>query len=140
MAGFPTLLKVILSFCEFMDDDDSYFYQHHTEETCALVLSQKREWTPKVSNYMETVFHEVSKPENIDNFRVHYRILFEILLQEMYFESILLRGTGPQETTQPHKQLQVTLWYLSNMASTREVGHLQSTLLYFCCCSSFFHF
>nr|XP_022311849.1 protein ANTAGONIST OF LIKE HETEROCHROMATIN PROTEIN 1-like [Crassostrea virginica] len=126
MAGFPTLLKVILPFCEFMDDDDSYFYQHHTEETCALVLSQKREWTPKVSNYMETVFHEFSIPENIDDFRVHYRVsrhLFEILLQEIY-ESILLRGTGPQETTQPHKQLLVTLWYLSNMASMREVGHI----------------
>ena len=81
MAGFPTLLKVILPFCEFMDADELFLSTSYRKKMCASVLSQKREWTPKVFNYMETVFHDFSIPENIDDFRVRYRVsrhLFEI--------------------------------------------------------------
>ena len=90
------------------------------------VHSQKRKWTPKVVNEMETVCNEFSIPQNRDDFRVHHRVsrhLFEMLLQEIYDTFFY----EEQVREKPHihtNNNRYTLWYLSNIASMPEVKHI----------------
>ncbi|XP_033730191.1 protein ALP1-like [Pecten maximus] len=65
-------------------------------------------------------------PQNVDDFRSHFRIsrnTFDIILQDIY-HSLLLKGKGQHDTVSPDKQLAVCLWYLANQESMREVAHL----------------
>ena len=72
------------------------------------------------------MLNEFGLPQHIDDFRVYYRVsrnLFEIILQDI-FANLLLLGTGPYDAIEPTKQLLVCLWYLANMSSMRQVGHI----------------
>lgn len=87
MAEISSILKVKIPLLEFLQEEDDYFYffaRHQADRYWSL---RKREWTPKITSYMETVFTEFGLPQNIDDFRVHYRVsrnLFEIILREIY--------------------------------------------------------
>lgn len=113
MAEISSILKVKIPLLEFLQEEDDYFYffaRHQADRYWSL---RKREWTPKITSYMETVFTEFGLPQNIDDFRVHYRVsrnLFEIILREIY-GSLLLNGYGPYNAIEPPKQLLVCLWY-----------------------------
>lgn len=126
MAEISSILKVKIPLLEFLQEEDDYFYffaRHQADRYWSL---RKREWTPKITSYMETVFTEFGLPQNIDDFRVHYRVsrnLFEIILREIY-GSLLLNGYGPYNAIEPPQQLLVCLWYLSNMSSMRELAHI----------------
>ena len=64
------------------------------------------------------------------DFRVHYRVsrnLFLIILQDI-FANLLSVGTGPYDAIEPPKQRLVCLWYLANMSSMRQVGHIFNPL------------
>ena len=127
MAAISTTFKVGTCFQEFLleEEDDLLFFAYCQTNLCSFLLA-KRDWTPKVTNYMETVFNEFGLPQHIDDFRVHYRVsrnLFEIILQDI-FANLLLVGTGPYDAIEPPKQLLVSLWYLANMSSMRQVGHI----------------
>ena len=90
-----------------------------------FILIGKERLDPIVTNYMETVFNEFGLPQHID-FRVHYRVsrnLFVIILQDIF-----ANGTGPYDAIEPPKQRLVCLWYLANMSSMRQVGHIFNPL------------
>ena len=77
-------------------------------------------WLGGKPDYMG-VIREMDLPDNIDDFRVHYRVsrhLFDILLQ-MTYESLVSIGTGPHENIPPEKKLLVCLCYLANNQSGR---------------------
>ncbi|XP_062582430.1 uncharacterized protein LOC134244176 [Saccostrea cucullata] len=95
-------------------------------KTVSLALIQSRDSVPKITSYMQDVYPNFEIPENIDDFSAHFRIsrnLFEIVLQEVY-QTLKLGGTGRYEAITPDRQLLLTLWYLANLSSMREVAHI----------------
>jgi predicted DNA-binding protein YlxM (UPF0122 family) len=114
---------------EFMDDEDDNEMLQQAQSLrknigCIYALL-RRDYVPKVPNYIGCVIREMGIPENIDDFRVHYRVsrhLFDILL-EMTYQSLLVTGSGPHENVSPEKKLLVGLCYLANTQSMREVAH-----------------
>jgi hypothetical protein len=114
---------------EFMDDEyETEILQQAKRlkrNICCSYASMRRDYVPKVPNYMGSVIQEMGMPENIDDFQVHYRVtrhLFDILL-EMTFQNLLATGSGPHENVTPEKKLLVGLSYLANTQSMREVAH-----------------
>lgn len=127
MAAIMTTFKVGNCFEDLLleEEVDLLFFAYCQTNLCSFILA-KRDLTPKVRNYMETVFNEFCLPQHIDDSRVHYRTsrnLFEIILQYI-FATLLLIGTGPYDAIEPSKQLLVCLWYLANISSLRQVGHI----------------
>ncbi|KAH3694962.1 hypothetical protein DPMN_082409 [Dreissena polymorpha] len=121
------LLNFIIN--EFTDDEyDNELYNRAeslNRNTCCMFTSLRRDYVPKEPNYMGSVIREIRIPENIDDFRVDYRVtrhLFDILL-EMTYNNLLVTGSGPDENVSPEKKLLVTLCYLANTQSMREVAH-----------------
>ena len=107
----------------FMESDTDDFMWLYANEECAnetLAICEKRESVPNVINYME-VINNMQIPENVDDFRYHYRVsryFFDVILGEL-FENLLRKGHGQHETVTPEKQLLVGLCYMANMQSMR---------------------
>ena len=114
----------------FMESDTDDFMWLYANEECAnetLAICEKRESVPNVMNYME-VINNMQIPENVDDFRYHYRVsrdFFDVILGEL-FENLLRKGHGQHETVTPEKQLLVGLCYMANMQSMRELAHVFS--------------
>lgn len=59
MAEISSILKVKIPLLEFLQEEDDYFYffaRHQADRYWSL---RKREWTPKITSYMETVFTRI---------------------------------------------------------------------------------
>lgn len=110
------------------DDEEELLYQFKKIRNTRLVvwlINSRRDSVPNVDQYMSSVIHLLDLPENIDDFKYHFRVsrdLFNAVLNDIH--PILLRqGTGPEESVEPEKQLLVCLCYLANCQSMREVAH-----------------
>ena len=73
----------------FMESDTDDFMWLYANEECAnetLAICEKRESVPNVINYMD-VINNMLIPENVDDFRYHYRVsrfFFDVILGELF--------------------------------------------------------
>lgn len=91
------------------------------------VLAQScmpRDSVPKITNYMQ-VAGEMTLLQNIDNFKVHYRVTrqtFEIILEEDAAD-LLHCNVGGATPVPPDRQFLVCLNYVANQHTMRNCGH-----------------
>lgn len=120
---------------KFMDEEyDTEILQQAQRlkrNICCSYASMRRDYVPKVPNYMVSVIREIRIPENMDDFRVHYRVtrhLFNILLETTY-QSLITTGSGPRENVSSEKNLLVGLCCLAGSRSYFQFFPCQQSIL-----------
>ncbi|KAK3107567.1 hypothetical protein FSP39_017459 [Pinctada imbricata] len=91
-----------------------------------LNLQKKRSEMPKVNNYMRVIDDMTFMYQNIDDFKLHYRLhrdTFDIVLNEVFIW-LHIAYRGGSLPIEPDKQFLVFLNYLGNQQSMRECAHL----------------
>jgi len=126
MAAFIRKMCVL----EMLDDDEEDFLSEFAIRskniTSVKNLILRRDYVPKVVNYMTEVIEQMGIPEHIDDFKAHYcmsRDTFYIVLENIQ-DTLIRNGKGPHEAVSPEKQLLVCLSYLASPTSMRETGHI----------------
>ena len=123
MAAFSTIRWMLDTLIDDTDDLMWSFMKNQSSNDI-LICNQRRDSVPNIDHYMD-VINRMRIPENIDDFKYHYRLsrnLFDVILGEVY-DILVRKGKGQHETVTPEKQLLVGICYLANTQSMREVAH-----------------
>ena len=118
----------------FDDDEEDFLSEFAIRSkniTSVKNLILRRDYVPKVVNYMTEVIEQMGIPEHIDDFKVHFRMsrdTFYIVLESIQ-DTLIRNGKGPHEAVSPEKQLLVCLSYLASPTSMRETGHIYRVCL-----------
>ncbi|XP_069131771.1 uncharacterized protein [Argopecten irradians] len=128
MAAPTRIIQHLILMDYLISDSDDETISRHKYMMSAMALhiqKANRPSVPKINTYMG-VIDDMILPENVDDFKTHYRLsrdMFDCLLERVR-DDLIKDFRGGRCPINPDKQLLVFLNYLGNQQSMRECAHI----------------